>query len=286
MSDADPAAAFDALGDETRVAILRALVEHRRADPKEPHLSFSELRKRVGASDSGRFNYHLGKLRDRFVEKTDDGYELTFAGERMATAVLSGTVADTVSVDPQPLDHDCLLCGAPVEASYRDGHVRVECRGGHHLLSAPAAPMLVRDRDLETVVSVTVQDAYDVISLAKQGVCRSCYGEMDAGVEESDVDGRTVFDFRATCQRCGEHYSAPASVTLLDHPALVAFFWEHGRDPTSEYPWLHGFLSPENPPAVLSESPLRLRVSVELDGDTLSAVVDEDAAVVETDVPV
>ncbi|MFB6268450.1 MAG: winged helix-turn-helix domain-containing protein [Halobacterium sp.] len=285
MSDADPAAAFDALGDETRVAILRALVEHRRDAPTDPALSFSELRRRVGASDSGRFNYHLGKLRGRFVENTDDGYELTFAGERMATAVLSGAVSEDAKLGPRPLDHDCPLCERGVEATYEDGHVHVACTNDHHLFSAPAPPALARERDFETVLSVAVQESIDALSLAKRGVCRACYGEMSAGLEPRDgdeYDWRYVF--RATCDRCGEFYGAPVGGALLDHPALVEFFWSHGRDPSDEYPWLYGFLSPDDRSAVVSEDPLRVRVTVELDGDEFAAVVDEDGHVVDADV--
>jgi hypothetical protein len=45
----------------------------RREDPRDPHRSFSELQDRVGATDSGRFNSHLGKLRDHSVTQADEG---------------------------------------------------------------------------------------------------------------------------------------------------------------------------------------------------------------------
>lgn len=284
MTDADPAAAFDALGDELRVAVLRALVEHRRENPFDPAVPFSELRRRVGAEDSGRFNYHLGKLRDRFVEKTDDGYELTYAGEQMATAVLSGEVADRASLGPQELDDDCPVCGSTVEASYSDGNVTVECGEGHSLMQTQAPPTLAEDRDLETVLSVAVQESYDAISLAKQGVCHACYGAVDAGIETTDYEGERLRHFRATCKRCGELYSSPVGISLLDHPAFVGFLWRHGIDPDDEYPWLLGFLTPDNSPEVVSEDPLELRMTVAVDGDEFTATVDERGRVVDTDV--
>ncbi|WP_438267488.1 DUF7347 domain-containing protein [Haladaptatus halobius] len=52
----------------------------------EKPLTFSELRERVGIRDTGRFNYHLSKLRERFVRETDDGYDLGHAGERVILA--------------------------------------------------------------------------------------------------------------------------------------------------------------------------------------------------------
>ena len=282
MTDADPAAAFDTLGDETRVAILRALVEHRRENPRNPELSFSALRKRVGASDSGRFNYHLGKLRDRFVEKTDDGYALTFAGEQMATAVLSGAVADDATVEPERLGDDCPLCGSAVSASYADGHVLVECEADHQILQIPAPPTLVRDRDIETVLAVAVQEAYDAVSLAKRGVCRACYGHMTPTLRAREYESQTVYGFEAACQRCGERYSSTVALTLFDHPEFVAFLSAHGRDLDEQYPWQFGFVTPAVSPDVVSEEPLQVRVTVELDGDEFAAVVDERGRVVET----
>jgi DNA-binding transcriptional ArsR family regulator len=66
--------AFAALGDETRVDVLRALVDARRENPDDPEVSFSELQARVGVEDSGRFDDHLGKLRGRYVESEDGAY--------------------------------------------------------------------------------------------------------------------------------------------------------------------------------------------------------------------
>jgi DNA-binding transcriptional ArsR family regulator len=81
MDDADVVDAFDALADETRLGVLRALV---RADGP---LEFSDLRARAGVRDSGRFNYHLDRLLGRFVEKRNGRYALTAAArERLSAA--------------------------------------------------------------------------------------------------------------------------------------------------------------------------------------------------------
>lgn len=70
---------FRLLSDETRVRILVALAE----SPDAPQ-GFSELRSRVGMTDSGQFNYHLDRLRERLVTKTHDGYVLTDTGQAVA----------------------------------------------------------------------------------------------------------------------------------------------------------------------------------------------------------
>ena len=84
MDDSDLLEAFETLADETRLGVLRALV---RAD--EP-LRFSDLRERVGARDSGRFNYHLDRLVGRFVERRDGRYALTDAARRRLSAASDG----------------------------------------------------------------------------------------------------------------------------------------------------------------------------------------------------
>jgi DNA-binding transcriptional ArsR family regulator len=77
MDDSDAVDAFGTLADETRLAILRALAL------ADGPVRFSDLRERVGVRDTGRFNYHLSQLRERFVEKRDDGYVLGATAERL-----------------------------------------------------------------------------------------------------------------------------------------------------------------------------------------------------------
>lgn len=53
---------LELLADETRVGILRALVDRVRTTPDDPTMWFAELQLAVGVRDSGTFNYHLEKL--------------------------------------------------------------------------------------------------------------------------------------------------------------------------------------------------------------------------------
>ena len=80
-TDQIPAAVetFTLLSDETRVRILVALAEH-----PDRLRSFSDLRSHVGVTDSGQFNYHLDRLCERLVARTDDGYVLTDTGQAVA----------------------------------------------------------------------------------------------------------------------------------------------------------------------------------------------------------
>lgn len=83
-----PDEAFAVLGDDTRLQILQML-----GAADEP-LAFSELFDRIEYHDSSNFGYHLDKLVDHFVRKTDEGYALRQAGRRVVEAILSGAVTD------------------------------------------------------------------------------------------------------------------------------------------------------------------------------------------------
>jgi DNA-binding transcriptional ArsR family regulator len=112
----DPVEAFEALSDETRLGIVRALADRRRERPAAPALSFSALRERVGVRDSGAFNYHLNRLLRTFVEKTDAGYELDADGMRLID-VAEGRV------EPGAEEGPCPVCD---EERCERVHVRLE----------------------------------------------------------------------------------------------------------------------------------------------------------------
>lgn len=104
MSDQGVEDALSALTHEVRVAILREL-----ADAEEA-LSFTDLKERVDVRDAGRFNYHLGQLRDRFLRETDGGYDLTYRGESLLLAADPTPDVDGAALAP---DGDCPVCGDP-----------------------------------------------------------------------------------------------------------------------------------------------------------------------------
>jgi DNA-binding transcriptional ArsR family regulator len=117
----DPAEAFDLLGDETRLAILRVLADRQREAPEDPTLPFTELRRRADVDDSGLFNYHLEKLVGRFVRDTGAGYELGYAGRQV---VRSPTVERT-EVDAGADADGCPVCGADEEDCNRSIHIHL-----------------------------------------------------------------------------------------------------------------------------------------------------------------
>jgi hypothetical protein len=98
----DATYALEALGNEIRMSILRELAD------ADGSLSFTELRKRVGLRDTGKFNYLLTKLCEYFVRQTETGYELGHAGTRVIAAVVP-----TATVDGNEANegNSCPVCG-------------------------------------------------------------------------------------------------------------------------------------------------------------------------------
>lgn len=115
--------AFSVLGNETRMSILQELGN------VSEGLSFSELRDRVGISDSGQFNYHLNKLDGHYITKVDDHYELSRVGNRVVQAVLSGAVTESPVMDLTDIEEYCYHCGTKLKIDYRDQRVGVFCPG-------------------------------------------------------------------------------------------------------------------------------------------------------------
>jgi len=85
---------------------------------------------------------------------------------------------------------------------------------------------------------------------------------------------------RLTCAACGYELRVPVTLSLLDDPAVVAFYREHGIDVGDRPVWNVGREWRER---VLSTDPWAVRVSTVLDGDGLALFVAGDGRVVDTE---
>ncbi|WP_255151954.1 DUF7351 domain-containing protein [Halorarius halobius] len=303
-----PGEAFALLGHEIRASIVEVLAT---ADRTERPLAFSTLRERVGTVDSAKFNYHLGELVGHFLERTDEGYDLRRAGERVAEAVLSGAVTDDPVLERTRIDQSCLYCGAPVTVDYRQEQVAVYCtecdgtygasertsgddqpteQGFLGYLSLP--PVGIADRTAEEVHWAAVTWQLSEQLLAASGTCPRCSAALDEWLalceDHAPADGR--------CQNCNERYAAKHSasctncvfarrgvfgVALLDHTALQSFLTDHGINLIA--PASDRFLSVvmDYEETVSSVDPFEASFTFTVDGDALTLTVDDDLTVVD-----
>jgi DNA-binding transcriptional ArsR family regulator len=269
--------AFEMLSNGTRLRILRCLFE------TDGMLTFSALRECVGLRDSGQFNYHLDKLIGTFVRSTDDGYELTTPGRRVVGAILAGEYTKTVEGDPVGIGADCQHCGGPLCGFFEENLVRIACGDCDRnviSLHMPAGAFEAYPREKWPLVAERWTRLE--FETARAGFCPTCRGPVDYRVVLEDTELHDVFEAAVeySCRRCSLSMSANPASSVVPHPAVVGFHHEHGIDieetPVWELEW------PVRPTGeVVSESPVRVEVPIELGGDRLVLVLDGDAAVVE-----
>ena len=279
MTEVDPeiVPAFEVLGHDLRMGILEALAEKRAEEPRNPGVSFSELRDRVGIADSGQFNYHLDKLTDQFVQETAAGYELDAAGQEVIGAVLSGSFEADGQWGPTELDAPCRECGETVTARYEDGVISVECENGHLNHSDYFPGGIVERHSLPDAMELATLMGQQDLELLLRDICPNCYRaiELEVGVEDDDVL------LEVQCHQCGHLFQGPVSLVLLPHPILRAFYLERGRDVRKTPLWTLPFLTEADRWQIESESPLRVEVDASCGDDELTFLIGEDGSVLE-----
>jgi len=287
--------AFTVLSHELRLEILLALWE-----APGFSLSFAELRKAVDERDSGRFNYHLGKLQDHFVVATDKGYELQYPGHRVLDAIQSGVFHEETTVEPFELDADCRTCGAGLTFEYGTDCIgRVRCSGcGNRALEWPFDPGGVADRDPEGVVAAFDRRTRLIWTCALDGVCPFCAGRIareftGAATEEGTcvgvIEGLDRYEeyfasdhpalVYVDCERCSFYSFLPVGILLLTRPAVTGRLHRAGVAVRETPLWDLGFVVDADALDVLSSAPFEVAVAVEDGDEPLTAVVEDGLAV-------
>jgi ribosomal protein S27AE len=272
-----PEAAFALLGDETRVGILQALGE----TPDEP-VPFAELQGRVGMRDSGGFNYHLGKLRGSFVRRTDEGYELTYAGRQVVGAIYAGTYTANATVEAIPVEGECPVCGGGLVAGYAEETARMnctECEEWHNEFGFPPGSLDQFSREeLPVAFDRWMQHVFGGIVA---GFCYTCAGRMEGRLVRDEGDERVAgmpAHAEFACGRCGSTARASGAMAAMFHPGVRGFLFEHGFDPSTEPSWALGDASLPDV-SLRSTDPLRLTVRFEAGSESVTAVVEADTSV-------
>ncbi|MFC7154901.1 ArsR family transcriptional regulator [Halomarina halobia] len=271
-----PAEAFSIVANETRLSILEALWR-----AEERPVRFSRLREMVGMRDSARFNYHLGKLTDQFVLRTDDGYDLRHAGTKVVQAVLAGSFNEHPHVEPFPVEGSCLWCDGTLEARYDDEMLAIvcaDCERRHGRYSFP--PGGLNDRTTEEIARAFDQRVRHLHCLAADGVCPECSGRMRT-VLVSEGDCCLGDGLRAdhVCEQCNHRLCSAVGLRLLDQSDVVAFHRDHGIDLGLTPYWTLDWCVSDEAVTVLDTDSWRVEVAITLDGETLRVTMDEDLVV-------
>ncbi len=247
------ALAFAALDSDVRLAILDSLFE-RTVDPGPlaDDATYSTIKSDVGVDDSGRFSYHLDRLTDRFVTKTEDGYRLAEPGREVVRLRRREVLTSDAAVEPQRIDRTCYRCGGALETSYRSGYMVTRCREcaglvDHELVPTGTVsaishpPSGVREIGIETAFerAHTIVDQH--LRTMASGFCSECGHDVTVTLMSGDDrdstgnsgDGRFTHDglVKLSCDHCGQRrVSHPLHVTG-DREPMAGFFADHGLDP-------------------------------------------------------
>ena len=279
-----PDVAFKTIGNETRLAILDALW----GPMKSGTMRFAELRRTVGMRDGSQFNFHLGKLVDGgFVEKVDDTYSLRQAGARVICTLRTGYLTDHPEIEAFETAGRCYVCEAPLEARYEDEMYVVECPGCDTLHTRGwFPPNVLTGRTPEEALLVGERAMKASIALTVAGICSVCNGTtvrtlsrgpsdvpVQSGILDVERDGG-IRDWYV-CSHCSAWVTRSPGDAVVDHPAVVALYSNHGVDirtcPRWELPWTIDTSVLD----VVSEDPFRVRLAVTFEGDERVLTLDE-----------
>lgn len=304
--------AFSLLGDETRLAILLTLWEA--LDPFETDptdytdveaIPFSELRRRVGVRDPGQFHYHLDQLVGRFVEKTDDGFELRQAGKQVVQTVIATAGLEQETFPRTEIDAECPNCNASTAITYQNNRLYqccTECEGNyslgdHHpdavLNGWRSNPAVLSHPSAAEIHRAGRTKATNEYALRFEGICPICSGRIERTLHVCEDHERSDGQPCPTCNRpyeiaarfvcsvckAANICSAVKFLLLTRQPSVDEFLGKH--DIVPEYPFVSETPSLTTEQAVESVDPLRVRMTLTIENDEIHLLVDEDFDVVE-----
>jgi hypothetical protein len=272
-----PAEAFALLGNDTRIEILQALLGE---DGSNEPVPFSELYARVDIDDSAHFNYHLKKLTDHFVRRTDEGYMFRYPGWKVVRSVFAGTFTDRAHLDPFETEGSCYDCGGGLIAWYADEYLTIECAdcGAVHV-SYTFPPGGLDDRTPEELLQAFHHHVRHHYCLAADGVCPECMGKMETTMTtDTDYSGLDV-QVEHVCKRCHNRLSSAVGLNLLDNPDVLTFFAERGVDLSTRPFWTFDWCVSDARTTILSMDPVEVRLDLACGDDSMCIVLDESLGV-------
>jgi len=181
---------FGLLADETRVDILRTVAvaqsELERAGSGPAELAFSETYDHVEVENTPTLSSHPGELTGTYLPKSDDGYSLSHAGERIVRFILSENYEQPESFGPTPVAGRRIFCGEnSLPASLSQQFFPIDCTAcNHQVTGQPITPAQARTCDADALIrSVKLRSAEDSKQV-RRVMCPGCEARLSAEVHD------------------------------------------------------------------------------------------------------
>lgn len=295
-----PEETFAVLGNATRLEILTVLAA------ADDDLGYADIFEQVEYDDSANFAYHLDRLRDHFIRKSEDGYALRIAGERVVEAMYSGVLTDHATVNRSEIGYRCMYCGGPTEMAYHDELAVMYCTECDGRLGEPRVPddwpisgegivgwvslppAGVSGRTPSEIVEAagiwTVAD----IQAKARGVCPRCSAAIDQApivCEDHETSGQFCHEcdhqfavsVRSTCSNCPFETTTPFPTHALGELALLDFMSDHGIDPFVS----NAFHLSSCQETVIADHPLEATYTFRAEGEAITLRIDDELSVID-----
>lgn len=277
--DRDVVETIEALGSRQRLEILVVLAERKYDLDRETNaMRFTELYDAVDCQSSSQFSYHLDRLVDTFIVETPDGYQLTYAGDKVQRAIFSGLYESPRPLVPTDVDGTCPACGErALEACSENDRFVVRCTSCEVPVVTDLFPRSVsRGRTPREIVDCFGYSIWAKFVFVRGNVCPECYGRVETRLEPPDQRGTPFAVAVSECQECRFTVHMPVAVYVAFHPVVVEGFWQRGVSLLDLPLWelFQYTTGDEWDVAIVSREPFVAHVTITLDTVTLRLTVD------------
>jgi hypothetical protein len=286
--------AFALLGHEIRLAILRAFFEkYTPVDPdslsearEQRTLSYTEMMAATDMEDSGKFNYHLEKLRGVYVEEVEEGYVPTASAVALYEAVIANRPTESIPGNFD-VDETCPNCAASLRGQYEQEYLTVECPACDLFWGItyrfPKNGLAVRED--ESVYEALYDRMMYHVGLARTGQCPSCAGITSVTLLQERLDNESTPTAEITCGTCSWFVTVDIVSALQFEPQVTKSLLGLGV-PLSESSSMRATeqLLPDVTGQVSSDDPVQVTISIPYEGSVAEVVVDENLTVCSTSV--
>lgn len=266
--------AFALLSHEIRLDILLALLADWEAARTEP-VSYATLMDAVGIEDSGKFNYHLDKLRDIYVQQVDTGYVPAASATALYRDVLAHQPMDTFTIEPYKLDMDCPACGETTTLTYERGFVTIDCRHCEEWLgfTAPFPQNGVEQRDTDELLAAIDTRFKHHAELLRNDQCPDCAGTVAVDLRPEAFNDEPFVG--VDCRTCSLTIGLDVLGMVRGDDRVAEALRTVGVDPS-----LPIWELPAGTAFVDSHIPPRVGITIEAERGTVTVVVDETLDIV------